>query len=89
MNTAFLLMAQFDGKTVIPLSLVCREFFTHLTPEKFLAKALAGQITLPVIHLEKSRKSAKGVHLNDLAAYLDERRAAAVKERDQLRRDLL
>jgi hypothetical protein len=29
-------------------------------------------------------KSAKGVHLQDLAAYIDKRRAAAQKECDQL-----
>jgi hypothetical protein len=36
--------------------------------------------------MEASQKAAKGVHLTDLAAYLDERRAAAVKECQQLQR---
>jgi hypothetical protein len=31
-----------------------------------------------------SKKAAQGIHLQDLASYIDERRVAAVKERDQL-----
>lgn len=34
--------------------------------------------------MEASQKCAKGVHLNDLAAYLGERGAAAIKECRQL-----
>jgi hypothetical protein len=34
--------------------------------------------------MEASQKCAKGVHINDLATYLDERRAAAIKECRQL-----
>lgn len=30
----------------------------------------AGDIDLPMVRLESSQKSARGVHLNDLAAYL-------------------
>jgi hypothetical protein len=36
--------------------------------------------------MEASQKAAKGVHLSDLAAYLDERRAAAIKECEQMQR---
>lgn len=84
MNTAFLLMAQYDGKAVIPVELVCRDYFSHLTPEKFLRKVLAGEIKIPVVRIENSQKCAKGVHLQDLADYLDDRRAAAVKELRQM-----
>lgn len=84
MNTAFLLMAQYDGKAVIPVEVVCRDYFSHLTPEKFLRKVLAGEIKIPVVRIENSQKCAKGVHLQDLADYLDGRRAAAVKELRQL-----
>ncbi|APX23877.1 Pyocin activator protein PrtN [Salipiger profundus] len=34
--------------------------------------------------MEASQKCAKGVHIDDLAEYLDKRRAAAVKECLQL-----
>jgi Pyocin activator protein PrtN len=34
--TLFLLMAQYNGQTVVPLDCVCRDFFGHLTVEKLL-----------------------------------------------------
>ncbi|WP_272929497.1 pyocin activator PrtN family protein [Rhodovulum sulfidophilum] len=39
---------------------------------------------LPLVRMEASQKCAKGVHIDDLAEYLDKRRAAAVKECLQL-----
>ncbi len=84
MNTVFLLMAQYNGQAIIPLDRVCRDYFTHLTPDMFQRKALAGQIKIPITRMESSQKSAKGIHLQDLADYLDEQRAAAIKERNQL-----
>jgi hypothetical protein len=71
MKTAFLLMAQYDGLAVIPVEWVCRDYFRHLTVEKFLRKVLAGEIDLPIVRMESSQKSAKGDHVHDLAAYLD------------------
>jgi hypothetical protein len=82
--TLYLLMAQYNGKTVIPIDQVCRDFFGHLTVDKLLRKALRGDLALPIVRIETSQKSQRGVHLVDLAAYIDKRRAAAIKERDQL-----
>jgi hypothetical protein len=82
--TLFLLMAQYHGQTVVPLDQVCRDFFGHLTVEKLLRKALRGDIALPIVRIETSQKAQRGVHLVDLAAYIDKRRAAAVKECHQL-----
>ncbi len=82
--TLFLLMAQYSGKTVVPLDQVCRDFFGHLTVDKLLRKALRGDLPLPIIRIETGQKAQRGVHLADLAAYIDKRRAAALKERDQL-----
>lgn len=79
-NTAFLLMAQYDGRAVIPAETVCRDFFSHLTLDKFLRKQAAGEIDLPLVRIEASQKSARGVHLLDLAAYVDKRREAALRE---------
>ncbi len=84
MNTTFLLMAQYGGQAIIPLDQVCKDYFTHLTPDMFQRKVLAGQIKIPITRLESSQKSAKGIHLQDLANYLDEQRAAAIKECKQL-----
>lgn len=81
LNTAFLLMAQYNGKAIIPLEDVCRDYFSHLTPTIMLRKIGAGEIALPIVRIDvKSQKSAKGIHLQDLADYLDKRRQAAVRE---------
>lgn len=85
-STAFLLFAQYHGRPVIPLEEVCRDYFSHLTPEKFLRKVAAGEIALPVVRSEISQKCQKGIHLQDLADYLDARREAALKELQQLHR---
>jgi len=86
MNTAFLLMAQY-GLAVIPVEYICRDYFRHLTVEKFLRKVLAGEIDLPIVRIDgTSQKTAKGIHVNDLAAYLDKQTAAARKECEQLKR---
>lgn len=84
MNTAFLLMAQYNGAAIIPLELVCRDYFSHLTPVEFARKATSGQIDLPLVRIETSAKAARGIHLGDLAKWIDDRRAAAQKELDQL-----
>jgi len=84
MKTLFLLMAQYNGQTIIPLNQVCKDYFTHLTTDMFQRKVMAGQIRIPITRLESSQKSAKGIHITDLAAYLDLQREAAVKECNQL-----
>ena len=86
MNTLFLLMARYDGQPLIPVETVRADYFAHLSLDKFLRKAAAGEIRLPIVRAESSQKSAKGVHLTDLAAYIDARRAAAVRELEQVTR---
>jgi len=80
MNTAFLLMAQYGGKAIIPIEDVCRDYFSHLNPTKLVQKISAGEIVIPLVRIETSQKCAKGVHLLDLAKYLDARVEAARKE---------
>lgn len=84
MNTPFLLMAQYSGMVIIPLERICADYFSHLTPEKMKLKVAAGEIDLPLVRLENSQKSARGVHLNDLAAYLDAQHARARTEHEKL-----
>jgi hypothetical protein len=85
MNTAFLLMARYNGLPVIPVDVVVKDFFSHLTVEKFLAKTLHGDIALPIVRSESSQKCAKGVSITELAQYLDQQIEAARKECEQLR----
>ena len=84
MNTLFLLMAQYDGLAVIPLEKVCTDYFSHLSVEKLQRKVMAAEIALPIVRMEGSQKTAKGVHLQDLAKYLDDQRTKAVIENDKL-----
>lgn len=85
MNTAFLLMAQYNGRAIIPVEEVCRDYFSHLVPRKFEQKIARGEIDLPLTRIDGgSQKAARGVHLQDLAAWIDARREAAHKENDQL-----
>lgn len=82
--TLFLLMGQYQSRTIIPLKDVCRDFFGHLSEEKLLRKALRGELALPIVRIETSQKAQRGVHLTDLANYIDQRRNAALKECAQL-----
>jgi hypothetical protein len=87
MNTLFLLMAQYNGRAVVPVDLVCRDYFSHLTPVVLLRKIDAGELPLPLVRIEATtQKTAKGIPLQDLAAYLDERIETARKECKQLNR---
>lgn len=84
MNTTFLLMAQYDGQAIIPIEDVCRDYFRHMTPAQLARRASAGEIDLPITRIETSQKAARGVHLADLADWIDRRRQAAQRENDQL-----
>lgn len=84
MKTLFLLMAQYDGQVIIPLERVCADYFTYLTPAKLKLKVAAGLIDLVIVRMENSQKSAQGIHINDLADYLDAQRELAKTEHDRL-----
>ncbi len=84
MNTAFFLMAQYNAP-VIPIDKIVKDYFPHLSTNIFVRKVAIGDINLPMIRIEAtSQKSAKGVHINDLAQYIDARREAGIKEARQL-----
>jgi len=83
-NTSFLLMARYNGTPIIPIRKVCEDFFPHLTVPKLIRKIAEGHIPLPLVRIENSQKSAKGVHLQDLADYIDARCTAAHREYKQM-----
>ncbi|MFM0553698.1 pyocin activator PrtN family protein [Paraburkholderia sediminicola] len=68
----------------MPIDVVCRDYFSPLTVPTLVRKISAGEIALPLVRMETSQKGAKGVHVEDLAKYIDDRRAAALKECEQL-----
>lgn len=79
MKTEFILLAQYQT-AVIPLDIVCRDYFSHLTAKTLARKSLTGEIALPIVQIEASQKGARGVHVSDLARWIDDRRAVAVAE---------
>ncbi|MEE5107953.1 pyocin activator PrtN family protein [Pseudomonas alliivorans] len=84
MNTLFLLMAQYNGMAVIPLDRVCVDYM-NLSVEKFKRKRLDGEIDIPVVRLgANSQKAGLGIHLKDLAYYIDKQRDKATKEQNLL-----
>lgn len=84
MNTLFLLMAQYNGKAVIPIDVVCRDYL-NITVEKFKLKRFRGEIDIPLMRLgTQSQKAALGIHLNDLAEYIDRQRELAAIEQNKL-----
>jgi len=84
MNTVSILMAQYGAQAIVPIDVVCRDYFPHLEVDKLLRKIATGDIALPLVRIEKSQKTAKGVHIADPALYIDQRREAARKECEQL-----
>jgi hypothetical protein len=61
---------QYNSRTVVPLDRMCRDFFSHLTVEKLLRKALPGDIPVPILRIETSQKAQRGVHLVDAGSDL-------------------
>ncbi len=84
MNTRFMLMAQYGARSIIPLEEVARDYFS-LTADKLARKIQHGDIGLPLVRMDAtSQKAAKGVHIDDLAEWIDARREAARKELKQI-----
>lgn len=77
MNTAMILIAQY-GRAIVPADSVARDYFA-MTPAKFVRKIGAGEIRLPLVRMTDSQKGARGVHITDLAAYIDAVRGEAIK----------
>ena len=85
-NTMWLLMAQYEGRAILPIDRVCKDFFAPLTLPVLLRKITSGEIPLPLIRMEDSQKGAKMVHLTDLAEYIDRKAEAARREATALAR---
>lgn len=60
------------------------EIILLTSPQPSCQKDLQGEIALSLVRIEESQKCAKGIHLADLARYLEFRREAARKEMEGL-----
>ncbi len=84
MKTIFILLAQYDGRAVIPVEIACKDYFCHLNATGLVGKITRGEIALPLVRMDTGQKAARGVHVSDLANWIDARREAAVKELKQI-----
>lgn len=78
MNTAFALLARFESPTV-KLEDICDEFF-GMARDKAYQKASLNELPVPTFRASESQKAPRLVHVDDLAHYLDQQRAAARAE---------
>jgi hypothetical protein len=78
MNTAFLLMAQFN-KAVIPITDICEEYF-GLSASVAKSYAAAGKLPIPAFRAGKSNKATWMINVTDLAEHLDNLRDQAKKD---------
>jgi hypothetical protein len=83
-NTLWMLMARYEGMPIVPADIVVRDYFQHLSTDKFIRKVSEGDIDIPLVRIEGSTKCAKGVPLPDLAQYLDGKIAEARAENDKI-----
>jgi Pyocin activator protein PrtN len=60
MNTAFLLMAQYEGKAVIPVEQVCQDYFSHLRVNKLIQKLTGSEIPIPSCEWKQARSALRG-----------------------------
>lgn len=75
MNTAFLLMAQYE-RTALPLNEISEEYF-GLSPEEANRRAKLNRLPVPTFQLVQSQKSPRLVHIEDLAKHIDTQRSEA------------
>ncbi|EPJ5578021.1 pyocin activator PrtN family protein [Citrobacter farmeri] len=83
MNTLFLLMAEFNTPN-IELSVVCQKYF-GMSPSTAEAKANACQLPIPTYRVGTSQKAKRCINIQDLAAYIDQRREEGREEWERVR----
>lgn len=84
MDTQWLLAGRYQGLPIIPVDTLIKDFFPTMTRPYFLRKIAEGAIALPLVKMEASSKGAKGVHLSDLATYIDQRHAEATAAHNRM-----
>lgn len=78
-QTLWMLMAQFDGKATVRLDEISLDYFA-MSPAKAAVHAKHCTLPVPAFRMQPSQKAPWLVHLSDLAAHIDNCRAAAAKE---------
>jgi len=86
MKTVFLLMAAHDGKAVLELEEVAKEYLGFNHKVAIQKKAREGAFPFPVFRLGDSQKSPWLVSIEDLADYIDKKKELARKELENLQK---
>lgn len=86
LSTVDLLRARYQNLPLIPVEVVAADFFAPLSTDKLVEYISQGKIALPLVRMYDTQKAAKGVHLTDLAAYIEARRAPAIRDAAALQR---
>lgn len=73
MSTIWMLLGMYEGRPFVTAAELTRDFFQHLSVEKFVRKVDTGEIDIALMRIEDSTKATRGVHIKDLADYLDRR----------------
>lgn len=79
MNTYFGLLAEFNGRSEIPLDEVAPRFF-GISPRTAAFRAGAQALPVPAYRAGDSQKSPWLVSAIDLAQYIDKKRAEALEQ---------
>jgi len=82
-DTLWMLLGKYEGQPVISDEVVARDHF-GLDRRVFLRKVDDGSIALPLVRMEESQKGRKGVHVRDLANYIDQKRADARAHQEKM-----
>lgn len=76
-TTLLFLMGQYGSRPTVTVEEVNRDYFPHLNLVNFIRRCDEGEINLRLMRADKSQKSARSVHILDLANYIDAQRAAS------------
>jgi len=77
-KTEILLLMQFESPT-IPLEEIC-ELYLSLSKATAKQRAKAGTLPVPAFRLGESQKAPWLIHAQDLASFIDQKRAEAKRE---------
>jgi len=84
-DTAKMIAAEPDRRSILPAELICRLYFTPLTYPVFLRKLERDDIDLVVTRMGSSQKAPRVVHAEDMARHIAGRRKVARRERKAMR----
>jgi len=78
-HTLWMLMAEFNGRGVVPLD-ECKTYLGYATTEEANRAAVDNKLPVPAFRIRDSKRSPRHVHLSDLAEHIDQAREKAARD---------